>query len=61
MSNAFDKVMAGLEDARTYLEGGRDGFVVHEVGIPEPDVAAIRGKGFRNRSLPGALVFRWGR
>ena len=44
MTKAFDKVRAGLEDAHAYLEGKRDGFEVHEVEVPEPDVAAIRGK-----------------
>ena len=44
MSKAFEKVMAGLEDARAYLDGERDGFAVHEVAVPEPDVVAIRGK-----------------
>ena len=42
MSKAFDKVMAGLEDARAYLDGDRAGFAVHEVEVPEPDVVAIR-------------------
>lgn len=47
MSKAFRKIMAGLDDARAYLDGQRDGFVVHEVAtpeVPEPDVATIRGK-----------------
>ena len=44
MSEAFDKVMAGLKDARAYLNGERDGFVVHEVKVPEPNMAAIRSK-----------------
>ena len=47
MSKAFKKIMAGLDDARAYLDGQRDGFVVHEVAapeLPEPDVATIRGK-----------------
>ena len=44
MSNAYDKVMAGLGDARGYLKGERDGFAVHEIEVPEPDVAAIRSK-----------------
>ena len=44
MSKAFDKIIAGLEDARAYLDGDRDGFAVHEVEVPEPDVVAIRGK-----------------
>ena len=47
MSKAFRKIMAGLDDARAYLDGQRDGFVVHEIAAPEapePDVATIRGK-----------------
>ena len=44
MSKAYDKVMEGLEDARGYLNGERDGFAVHEVEVPEPDVVAVRGK-----------------
>ena len=44
MSKAFDKVLAGLGDARAFLDGKREGFAVHEVEVPEPDVAAIRGK-----------------
>ena len=44
MSKAFEKVMAGLEDVRAYLDGGREGFAVHDIEVPEPDVAAIRGK-----------------
>ena len=44
MSKAYDKVMAGLGDARGYLKGERDGFAVHEIEVPEPDVVAIRGK-----------------
>ena len=44
MSKAFDKIRAGLEDAHAYLDGDRDGFSVHEVEVPEPDVAAIRGR-----------------
>ena len=44
MSKVFEKIRAGLDDTRTYLDGDRDGFVVHEVEIPEPDVAVIRGR-----------------
>ena len=44
MSKAYDKVMAGLGDARDYLNGERDGFEVHEIAVPEPDIVAIRGK-----------------
>ena len=44
MSKAYDKVMAGLGDAQGYLNGNRDGFVVHEIEVPEPDIVATRGK-----------------
>ena len=44
MSKALEKIRAGLDDARAYLEGDRDGFAAHEVEVPEPDVAAIRGR-----------------
>ena len=44
MSKAYDKVMAGLRDAQGYLNGKRDGFGVHEIEVPEPDIVAIRGK-----------------
>jgi len=44
MTKAFEKVMAGLEDAGVYLRGARVGFEVHEVEVPETDVATIRGK-----------------
>ena len=44
MSKAFDKVMDGLADADSYLNGERDGFNVHEIEVPEPDVVAIRSK-----------------
>ena len=44
MSKAYDKVMAGLGDARGYLNGERDGFAMHEIEVPEPDIVAIRGK-----------------
>ena len=44
MSKAFEKIRAGLDDARAYFDGDRRGFAVHEVEVPEPDVAAIRGR-----------------
>ena len=44
MNEASASVMAGLRDAQEYLRGAREGYVVHEVTVPEPDVAAIRGK-----------------
>jgi len=44
VTEAFDKIMTGLEDARAYLQGDRSGFAVHEIEVPRPDVAAIRSK-----------------
>ena len=50
MTEAFEKIMAGLKDARAYLNGGRAGFEVHQievpypVEVPYPDVVAIRSK-----------------
>lgn len=44
VSEAFDKIMAGLDDARAYLSGKRDGFAVHEIDAPRPDAVAIRSK-----------------
>ena len=44
MSNTFDKIMAGLDDARAYMDGERDGFKVHEIEVPDPDVVAIRSQ-----------------
>ena len=44
MTEAFEKIMAGLKDARTYLDGGRAEFEVHEIEVPYPDVVAIRSK-----------------
>ena len=36
--------MAGLDDARTCLDGDRAGFAVHAIQVSNPDVAAIRGR-----------------
>ena len=42
MTEAFDKIMAGLDDARAYLKGDRGGFAVHDIKVSDPDVVAIR-------------------
>ena len=42
MSKVFDKIMAGLDDTRAYLNGDRAGSAVHEIEASNPDVAAIR-------------------
>ena len=44
MTKAFDKIMAGLDDARAYLNGDHAGFAVHEIEVSCPDVVAIRSK-----------------
>ena len=44
MTEAFEKIMAGLKDARAYLNGDRAGFEVHQIEVPYPDVVAIRSK-----------------
>ena len=44
MTKAFDKIMAGLEDARAYRGGKRAGFAIYEVEVSSPDVIAIRSK-----------------
>ena len=44
MTKAFEKIMAGLEDAHAYLDGERAGFTVHQVKVSGPDVVAIRSK-----------------
>lgn len=49
MTKAFDKIMAGFDDAERFIHGDRDGFLVH---VPdEVDVKAIR-EGL-NLSQPG--------
>lgn len=46
--SAFNKVMAGLEDARAYLDGERSGFTVHKVKGPKP-----MARSFIVRKAPG--------
>ena len=43
-STAFDRVMAGLDEAQAYLNGERGGFEVHDITVPAPDVGGIRGR-----------------
>ena len=44
MSKAFNKIMAGLEDAQAYLQGARDGYEVRDITVSEPDVTSIRNR-----------------
>ena len=62
MSMAYDKAMAGLEDARGYLHGARGGFAVHDIEAPEPAVVAVRGKtGLSQPVFAKASTYRWAR
>ena len=44
MTKAFEKIMAGLDDAHAYLNGDRSGFAVHAIEVSYPDVVAIRSR-----------------
>ena len=44
MTKAFEKIMAGLDDARAYVIGDRSGFAVHAIEVSDPDVVAIRSR-----------------
>ena len=44
MSAAYDSIKQGLEDALAHAEGKDVGARVHQVEVPEPDVAAIRAR-----------------
>lgn len=48
-SRAFEKIMAGLEEARAYPEGAREGYETHPVEAPSPGAAKIRGRTGRSR------------
>lgn len=56
MSKAFDKIMAGLEEAQAYLDGAREGYVVHEVETTEPDIKEIRGRTGLSQSAFAASI-----
>ena len=49
-SSAFNKVMAGLEDVRAYLDGERKGFAVHKVQVPKPMSRPLTAQEQRRRS-----------
>ena len=44
MSEAFDSVMSGLNEALAYSRGDQTGAVVHRIEVPQVDVAAIRAQ-----------------
>ena len=44
MTEAFDSVMSGLNEALAYARGEQTGAVVHRMEVPQVDVAAIRAQ-----------------
>lgn len=44
MTKAFDKSMAGLEDAHAYLNGEHAGFTVDQIEASDRGAVAIRSK-----------------
>jgi putative transcriptional regulator len=44
MSEAFESVMEGLNEALAFSRGEKTGAVVHRVAVPEVNVATIRSR-----------------
>ena len=44
MTKAYDSIKKGLSEALAHAKGGEVGAAVHQVRVPDPDVAAIRAK-----------------
>ena len=44
MTSAFESIRQGLEEARAFSKGHKTGAIVHEVSVPEVNVADIRAK-----------------
>lgn len=44
MSDAYQSIKKGLEDALAHAKGQDTGARVHQIEVPEPDVAAIRAR-----------------
>ena len=44
MTKAYNSIKKGLNEALAHARGDDVGAVVHEVRVPDPDVAAIRAK-----------------
>lgn len=43
MSDAYKSIKQGLEEALAHAKGKNIGTRMHQIEIPEPDIAAIRG------------------
>jgi putative transcriptional regulator len=44
MTNAYNKIRAGLADVEAFLKNEYKGHIIHEVPVATPDVSAIRAK-----------------
>jgi putative transcriptional regulator len=44
MTNAYNKIKAGLADVEAFLKNESTGHIIHEVAVAAPDVSAIRSK-----------------
>ena len=44
MTEAFDRIMQGMKEAIAYANGAREGYIVHEVEVPDPEVPEIRAR-----------------
>jgi putative transcriptional regulator len=44
MSDAYDSIRRGLEQALAFTDGDRTVGRVHEIEVPDPDVPAIRAR-----------------
>ena len=42
MSEAYDRIKEGLDEALAFAQGEETGAVVHRIEVPRVDVAAIR-------------------
>ena len=44
MTEAYDSLMQGLNEALDFARGAETGAVVHRIAVPEVDVAAVRAQ-----------------
>ena len=44
MTEAFESIKRGLEEALAHAKGEKTSAKVHQIAVPEPDIAAIRAK-----------------
>jgi len=44
MSEFFESLERSMQQALAYAEGAREGYEVHEIEVPDPEVPAIRAR-----------------